>query len=49
MKKTKLDLETIAVETFATGGQPARDLASISRWCTLYDTCTNCNADSCIC
>ena len=49
MKKLTLDLETIAVETFSTGTRPAPVAASITRWCTLYDTCTNCNADTCIC
>ena len=49
MKKHTLDLESIAVETFATGPRVTAEVASISRWCTLYDTCTNCPQDSCIC
>lgn len=49
MKKHTLDLDSIAVETFATGPQLAGQTASFSRWCTLFDTCTNCLQDSCIC
>ena len=44
MKTLGLDLESIAVETFATAVAPAREVAaSVTRYCSLYITCTNCN------
>ena len=51
MNKLKLDLETIAVETFATAvREETAQLAISGRPCpTLIQTCTNCLADSCIC
>lgn len=49
MNKLTLDLESITVETFATGVRETAGLASTTRWCTLIDTCTNCNNSACIC
>ena len=49
MKTLRLDLESIAVETFATAPQPVQAAASFTRLCSLYDTCTNCLDDTCIC
>jgi hypothetical protein len=48
MKKHTLDLDSIAVETFAPLAQQPLPSAT-GTICTHYDTCTNCAADSCIC
>jgi hypothetical protein len=43
----KLDLDSLTVDTFATGGVAEQEVAaSITRFCTLYISCTNC--DECI-
>ena len=50
MPKLSLDLEALAVETFSTA--ETRDPAPRMRGtqlCTVWDTCTNCHWDSCIC
>ena len=51
MNKLKLDLDSVAVETFATAAREERAPLAISGVpCpTLIQTCTNCLADSCIC
>jgi hypothetical protein len=51
MKTLRLDLESIAVETFATQTREEKAPFAISGVpCpTLIQTCTNCLADSCIC
>ncbi len=49
MKKMRLDLETIAVESLAMGGQPVREPASVTHFCTVYQTCTGCTWETCAC
>lgn len=49
MKKLSLDLESIAVETFSTGTPADAAAASVSRTCTLYNTCPNCTFETCNC
>ena len=45
----KLDLETIAVESFAMGEPPVGELASVTRFCTAYQTCGGCTWETCAC
>ncbi|HEX6746531.1 MAG TPA: hypothetical protein VF092_04490 [Longimicrobium sp.] len=49
MKKMRLDLETLTVESLALGGQPVGELASVTRFCTAYNTCDGCTWETCAC
>lgn len=50
MPKLSLDIEALAVESFPTAETRAQaPQVRGSQLCTVWDTCTNCHADSCIC
>ncbi|HEX2201780.1 MAG TPA: hypothetical protein VHG91_00705 [Longimicrobium sp.] len=49
MPKVTLNLEALAVESFPTETRAQAPQMRGSQLCTVWDTCTNCHWDSCIC